>query len=59
MAYRVYEVDGAGRIAKGHWIDADDDQSALESARSRFPCAFELWLGGRLVARIDEGASKA
>lgn len=57
--YRVYEVDGAGRISKGHWIDADDDESALATARSRFPSVFELWQGGRLVARSDDGGSEA
>lgn len=53
-AYRLYRVDGAGRIVSAEWLEADDDESAVAQARS---CAggtrCEVWRRERLVARLD------
>jgi hypothetical protein len=52
--YRVYCLDGVNKVASGDWIEADDDEAAIEIARERhegYKC--EVWLGRRLVARLD------
>jgi hypothetical protein len=49
--YRL--LDGVRRIASAEWFDADDDDKAIEVAKSMMDghdC--ELWQGSRLVARI-------
>ena len=51
--YRLYGLDGVRRIASAEWFDADDDDKAIEVAKSMMDghdC--ELWQGSRLVARI-------
>ena len=55
-AYRIYKLDGDGRFATAEWIEADGDDTALETARSsaRQAHRFELWQGSRLVARVNE-----
>jgi len=51
-AYRLYRLDGSGKIDSADWIDAAAEESALAEARSRFPDGgFELWHGRRLVRR--------
>jgi hypothetical protein len=53
-AYRLYHVDGAGKVSSAEWIEADTDDSAIETARSNAKTVeCELWQGSRLVARID------
>ena len=52
--YRLYCLDGAGKVASADWIDADEDEAAVEVAREThdgYEC--ELWHGRRLVARLD------
>ena len=52
-AYRLYGLDGVDKVASGEWIDAEDDETAIEAARQRMDghdC--ELWQGSRFVARI-------
>lgn len=50
--YRIYFLNGAGRIAAAENIEAADDAAALEHARAafagqdRYP-GFELWQGER------------
>ncbi len=51
--YRLYCLDGVGKVASAEWIDADDDNRAVELAnelKDGMPC--ELWEGRRLVARL-------
>ena len=51
--YRLYGLDGVDKVATGDWIDAEDDVTAIEVAKSMMDgkdC--ELWQGRRLVARI-------
>lgn len=52
--YRLYGLDGVNKVASGDWIEADDDETAIEAAKDRFEgqeC--EVWQGRRLVARLD------
>jgi hypothetical protein len=51
--YRLYGLDGVNKVASGEWIDAEDDETAIEAAKEMMDghdC--ELWQGSRLVARI-------
>jgi hypothetical protein len=52
--YRLYCLDGAGRISLAEWIEADSDEDALAKARSMGHGALkcELWQRNRLVARL-------
>lgn len=55
-AYRLYRVDGAGKILTAEWLEASDDESALDAARtSANGDRCELWQKQRLVARIHDG----
>lgn len=50
--YRLYRLDGAGKIVAADWIAADGDAEALRDAEERSPDGrFELWERGRLVSR--------
>lgn len=52
--YRLYCLDGANKVASADWIDADDDEAAIEAAKERhdgYEC--EVWQGQKLVARLD------
>ena len=53
-AYRVYCLDGAGKVWAAEWIEAADDAAALNSAR-QFKSAVrcEVWQSQRLVGRVD------
>jgi hypothetical protein len=51
--YRLYCLDGAGKIERAEWIEAenDDEAEAIVFAKKLcVPC--EIWERGRLVARI-------
>lgn len=51
--YRLYGLDGVDKVASGEWIEADDDETAIEVAKNMMDghdC--ELWQGKRRVARI-------
>ena len=51
--YRLYGLDGVNKVASGEWIEADDDQTAIEVAKTMMDghdC--ELWQGQRCVMRI-------
>ena len=56
--YRLYCLDGAGKITSAEWIDAASDDEAVGIARSTrkaVPC--EVWHRTRLVARIERVTS--
>lgn len=59
--YRVYCLDGAGKISLAEWIEAGDDADATQQAhdlkRGALKC--EVWQGDRLVATIDGQALSA
>ena len=52
--YRVYCLDGMNKVASAGWIEAADDEAALERVKQEhdgYKC--EVWDGQRLVARLD------
>jgi hypothetical protein len=52
--YRLYCLDGANKVASADWIEADDDNGAIEVAQVMMDgneC--EVWQGPRLVARLN------
>ena len=51
--YRLYGLDRVNKVSSGVWIDADDDEAAIDVAKTMMDghdC--ELWSGRRFVARI-------
>jgi hypothetical protein len=49
--YRLYRLDGAGKIVGADWIEAETDEEALVSARDNGAGSrFELWERNRFVA---------
>jgi hypothetical protein len=51
--YRIYCLDGSGRIARGEWIEANHDEEAKLIALQSAPDAHrELWEGRRLLASL-------
>ena len=53
-SYRLYRLDGAGKIATAEWIEAADDDRAVERTHELgLSCTCEVWDRQRLVARID------
>lgn len=58
--YRLYCLDGVGKVASAEWIEAEDDDAALvaaEAVRNGRSC--ELWQGSRLVARFADTRGSA
>jgi hypothetical protein len=53
--YRIYCLDGAGKIGLAEWIEAIDDADAIRQAHDMKPGALrcEVWLGEQLIATID------
>ena len=52
--YRLYCLDGVDKVASAEWIEAADDDTAIDSAEGMHggrKC--ELWQGNRLVAVVD------
>jgi len=61
-SYRVYSLDGAGRLELPDWIEAADDAQALCQAQELKNHArkCEVWQGKRLVAALNrEDSSEA
>lgn len=59
LAYRLYRIDGAGKIQQAEWLQAVDDDAAIEAARAT--CngdRYELWQRQRLVTRLAGSAAK-
>jgi len=51
--YRLYRLDGAGKITTGEWIDAADDEEAMRVAHANgAEGKFELWERNRFVGSI-------
>lgn len=52
--YRLYCLDGAGKISFADWIVAEDDAEAMAKAREMKLNASkcEIWLQQRLVATL-------
>ena len=50
--YRYYRLDRDGRIHCAEWLDAVNDEQAVEQVRARHPDAkCEVWKGTRLIAK--------
>ena len=54
--YRVYVLQGDGRLGLADWIEAPDDEAAIAEARKLIPhkgdrC--EVWRDKQLVATIN------
>ena len=48
--YRLYCLDGANKVASAEWIDADDDEAAIEVAKRMMDGQdLEVWQGARLA----------
>ncbi len=53
QSYRLYCLDGVGKVASAEWIEAEDDEAAIQAAHDlRDGRACELWQNDRLVARL-------
>ena len=52
--YRLYCLDGAGRISLAEWIEASDDEGAVRQAKAlkHDSVKCEIWQGPRLVAKL-------
>ena len=51
--YRVYRLDGLGRISGFEWLDALDDRFALEGARAIAEAGgCEVWQLDRKIGRV-------
>lgn len=52
--YRIYCLDGAGKVASAGWVEADDDEAATALVKQQYDgYKCEVWDGKRLVERID------
>jgi len=52
--YRLYRLDGAGKIVGAEWLTAADDDEAVRQARDGKPqSTVEIWDRNRMVARIE------
>ena len=51
-AYRLYHLDGAGRVDSAEWLEAENDSYAIERALQVPLKAItaELWQGNRRMA---------
>lgn len=51
--YRLYRLDGAGKISAADWIEAADDTDACQRAeQSGNGGSYEIWDRQRLVIRV-------
>jgi len=60
--YRIYRLDGVGRIRGAGWLDALNDRFALEGARmlassDGYVGDCEVWQRDRLIARVHGAAA--
>ena len=55
-AYRLYYLDGSGRVVSAEWVEAADDTIATEQASKQELKAVsaELWQGKRRVACLNQ-----
>ena len=55
-AYRLYHLDGSGRVNSAEWLEAADDAAATDQAnRQAFKAvSAELWQGKRRVACLNQ-----
>ena len=52
--YRLYGLDGVGKVVSAEWIDAETDPAAIEAAKKMMDgLRYELWERSRLVIVFD------
>lgn len=52
-SYRLYCLDGAGKITTAEWLESDSDASVLEQVRQRrLSLTCEVWDRQRLVGKV-------
>ena len=52
--YRLYRLDGAGKIASAEWLEAADGDHALQLARElKATTTVEVWNRNKFVGRIS------
>ena len=52
--YRLYCLDGAGKIGSGEWVEVSGDVEAIMLVRAKkLSIRCELWDHNRLVATIE------
>ena len=53
-SYRVYSLDGSGKIGFPENFEADGDREAIEKVREMrpFPVRCEIWTDRRMVAAL-------
>lgn len=53
--YRIYCLDAEGRIDFAQWIEAANDEEAIQKARDLKPHArkCEVWLQSQLISKLD------
>ena len=52
--YRLYSLDGVGKVMSADWINAADDKEAVEASMKYVDGhRYELWNHSRLVMRIE------
>ena len=57
--YRLYRLDGAGKISSAEWIGATDDEDAVRQAQSLVQAGTcEIWDRDRLIARLKPEKDK-
>ncbi len=55
--YRLYLLDGAGKILTADWLQAEDDEDARRQAQGRDDSGdYELWERNRLIDRSGAAA---
>lgn len=55
--YRLYCLDGRGKISAAEWLEAEDNAAAVVAARKLGKSvSCELWLRDRMIERIEPEA---
>ncbi len=55
--YRVYHLDGGGRVSSAEWLESPGDKAAISTARTLMDVQCELWKGRRLVTRLTQDSA--
>jgi hypothetical protein len=60
IEYRIYLLDGGGRIVKGFDETCESDDEAIEAARGMLPAGgeAEVWQGTRCLGRVSRAGAQ-
>ena len=57
LNYRVYRLDGAGKITSAEWLEAETDEHAARRAQELgLDGMYEVWQRNRLVVRTGNAS---